>query len=72
MRKTTARREQRPDPVADIKGSGVAEIPIDDPSFHYRIVSLEKDTSERVDYHRDIGYGIAKRTNRYEIGRAHV
>ena len=69
MRKNAVRREQRPDPVADIRGSGTTEVPLDDPSFHYRIVNLEKDTEERVDYHRDIGYGVAKRTNRYTVMR---
>ncbi|HXH61623.1 MAG TPA: hypothetical protein VNI20_09725 [Fimbriimonadaceae bacterium] len=61
------RREQRPDPVADTKSVARGSVPVDDPNYHYRIVSLEQETQERVDYHRDRGYGVAKQTNRFAV-----
>ena len=67
MRKSTARREQRPDPVVDSKAISKAEIPMGDPEFHYRIVSAEKETEGRVEYHRDKGYRVAKQTNRFAV-----
>ena len=38
-----------------------------DPEFHYRIVSAEKGTEGRVEYHRDKGYRVAKQTNRFAV-----
>lgn len=67
MNRTQSRREQRPDPVADIQGRAGREVPLGDPNYHYRIVSLEGEVGERVNYHRDLGYGIAKETNRYAV-----
>ena len=67
MSRTQTRREQRPDPLEDSKGLIGREVPIDDPNYHYRIVSLENETSERIAYHRDLGYGIAKETNRFAV-----
>jgi hypothetical protein len=61
MNKTTARREQRPE---QFKNSTKAEIPANDPNYHYRIVSKEDDVKDRVEHHRDLGYGIAKSNNR--------
>ena len=65
---TAARREQRPDPVQDSHSDGSKpEIPLGDPEFHYRIVSVEKDAEGRVEHHRDKGYRVAKQTNRFAV-----
>ena len=53
--------------VVDSKGISKAEIPMGDPGFHYRIVSAEKGTEGRVEYHRDKGYRVAKQTNRFAV-----
>ena len=67
MNDHSQRKEQRPDPVHDTKATGRAELPLDDPNYHYRIVSKEHETRERVSYHKDKGYGVAKETNRHVV-----
>lgn len=57
----TPRREQRPEPK---KSTTRAELPLNDPNYHYRVVSKEDETADRVAYHKELGYGIAHETNR--------
>ena len=56
------RREQKPESQPT---KTKTELPLNDPNYHYRIVSKEKDTSDRVAYHKELGYGIA-----HDSGRA--
>ncbi len=54
------RKEQRPEPKSITK----AELPMNDPNYHYRILSKEDETRDRVAYHRELGYGKAKESDR--------
>jgi hypothetical protein len=50
------RKEQRPTPK---NSTSKPELPLNDPNYHYRIVSKEDETADRVAYHRNLGYGVA-------------
>ena len=58
------RKEQKPDPVRDAKQIGKSDVPMDDPNYHYRIVSKEPETRDRIGYHKEMGYGKVKETDR--------
>jgi hypothetical protein len=60
------RKEEKPELVNE-KGHGKADLPMDDPNYHYRIVSKEHEVSDRVEHHKGIGYGVAKHGSRHIV-----
>jgi hypothetical protein len=46
-----------------MKSKSKTDVALNDPDYHYRIVS--KETSERIAYHKELGYGVA-----HDSGRA--
>lgn len=55
------RREQPPQATESISKT---DLPLNDPDYHYRVVSKEDDTAHRVDYHKGLGYGVAHEGDR--------
>lgn len=57
------RREEKPE-LIDEQGQAKADVPMDDPNYHYRIVSKEDGVTDRVEHHKGMGYGVAKHGSR--------
>lgn len=64
--KSDNRKEEKPELVSE-KGQGKTDVPMDDPNYHYRIVSKEHEVNDRIEHHKDMGYGIAKRCGRHLV-----
>ena len=54
----TDRKEQRPDSMTDGKMECIADFPLDDPNYHYRIVSKWSAPEGRVGKHKTKGYKV--------------
>ncbi len=57
------RKEEKPELVNET-GHGKTDVPMDDPNYHYRIVSKEDGVGDRIEHHKGMGYGVAKHGSR--------
>lgn len=67
------RREERPDVTAPAKSGMRPGVPMNDPNYNYRLVPKHvvpnEKNEDRMNYHTDLGYGIARETDQgYVMG----